>query len=104
MMAVPLSWADAQQLPPTLDVATTARLLGISRTTAYHLAATDHLPVPVLRIGHTYRIPTAPLLTLLGITRPVTDNGTHHEDTPHPDKEPPTRDEEPPEHRLKPLG
>jgi len=51
--------------PPTFSVPQAARYLGISRATAYRLAATGDLPVPVLRIGHSYRIPTAPLFELL---------------------------------------
>jgi excisionase family DNA binding protein len=73
--------ADLTALPPTLDVETAARLLGIGRTTAYQLAARNALPIPVLRIGHTLRIPTAPLLTLLGITPP--DVSTAARSGPH---------------------
>ena len=75
--------ADTADLPPTLSVAHAARLLGISRTTGYTLAAAGRFPTPVLRIGHGYRVPTAPLLTLLGLT-------------PTPSREdPPPADEEP---------
>jgi hypothetical protein len=63
-----LTLAQAAQLPPALDVPSAARLLGISRSAAYQLVAADELPVPVLRLGHTLRIPTAPLLALLGLT------------------------------------
>ena len=59
--------ADAGSLPPTLDIVTAARWLGIGRTTAYRLAEHDEFPVPVLRIGRCYRVPTAPLIALLGI-------------------------------------
>jgi excisionase family DNA binding protein len=72
---------DLTALPPTLDVETAARLLGIGRTTAYQLAARNALPIPVLRIGRTLRIPTTPLLTLLGITPP--DTSTTTEPGPH---------------------
>lgn len=65
-----------------LDIPTTARLLGIGRTTAYNLAAQDALPVPVLRAGQVYRIPTAPLLAVLGITStPHTSHGRDTHDT-----------------------
>jgi hypothetical protein len=63
-----LSPAQIAALPPTVDVATAGQLLGISRSTAYKLAATNELPVPVLTVGHSLRIPTAPLLDLLGLT------------------------------------
>jgi excisionase family DNA binding protein len=60
-------------LPPMLGIAEAARYLGISSTTAYSLAATGELPVPVLRIGRLYRVPTAPLLELLGLNTPPAD-------------------------------
>lgn len=65
-----LTLAQAALLPPTVDVPTAARLLGISRSAAYQLAAQDALPAPVLRLGHALRIPTAPLLAAIGITPP----------------------------------
>jgi excisionase family DNA binding protein len=54
-------------LPFTLGVLEAARYLGIGRTTAYALIAAGELPVPVLRVGRSYRVPTAPLLELLGL-------------------------------------
>lgn len=62
-----LQIADAASLSPTLDIITAARWLGIGRTTAYRLAEHGEFPVPVLRIGRCYRVPTAPLVALLGI-------------------------------------
>jgi hypothetical protein len=59
--------ASTESLPPILDVVTAGRLLGIGRTTAYQLARNGRFPVPVLRIGGGYKVPTAPLLALLGI-------------------------------------
>lgn len=53
-------------LPPAVDVPTAARALGISRTTAYHLARRGEFPVPLLRLGVQYRVPTAELLRVLG--------------------------------------
>lgn len=64
---------DAAHLPPMIDLATAAQYLGIGRTTAYALAAKDALPVPVVRIGSALRVPTAPLLKILGITVPERD-------------------------------
>ncbi len=66
-MATTAPLPDLGELPPILDLMTAARLLGIGRTTAYQLARHGHFPVPVLRIGASYKIPTAPLLDLLGI-------------------------------------
>lgn len=59
--------ADVGNLPPTLDIVTAAKWLGIGRTTAYRLAERDEFPAPVLRVGRCYRVPTAPLIALLGI-------------------------------------
>lgn len=71
------SLAGALDLPPMIDLPTAARYLGIGRTTAYALAARGALPVPVLRIGTALRIPTVPLLKVLGITVPdVADSAT----------------------------
>ncbi len=52
----------------TVDLATAARALGLGRTKAYALARHDQFPCRVIRIGDTYRIPTAGLLELLGVT------------------------------------
>lgn len=52
-------------LPPTLDIPTAAELLGLSRTKAYQLAKEGDFPCRVLKIGHSYRVPTQSLLRLL---------------------------------------
>ena len=70
-MTRPAAPPDTRTLPPTLDIVTAGRLLGIGRTTAYQLARHGQFPVPVLRIGGGYRVPTAPLLALLGIGSPA---------------------------------
>ena len=51
----------------TVDLMTAARALGLGRTKAYELARTGEFPCRVIRIGDTYRIPTAGLLELLGV-------------------------------------
>lgn len=59
-------------LPAVLDVPTAADVLGISRTAAYELVRADAWPTPVFHLGRLIRVPTAPLLALLGIEqRPV---------------------------------
>jgi excisionase family DNA binding protein len=61
---------DRQQLtalPAVLDVPTAAKALGLSRTAAYELIRTGEWPTPVFRLGRLIRIPTAPILELLGI-------------------------------------
>lgn len=62
--------AALADLPAVLDVPTAGRLLGLSRSVAYELVQAGTWPTPVLRLGRRYRIPTAPLLTLLGLTPP----------------------------------
>ena len=52
---------------PTVDLMTAARALGLGRTKAYDLARRQQFPCRVLRIGDTYRVPTAGLLELLGL-------------------------------------
>ena len=54
------------ELPPILDVPTAAHVLGIGRSLAYQLVRTGDWPTPVLRVGKLIKIPTAPLVRLLG--------------------------------------
>jgi predicted DNA-binding transcriptional regulator AlpA len=54
-------------LPPAVDVQTAATVLGLSRTAAYELIRVGGWPTPVLRLGRLIRVPTAPLLALLGV-------------------------------------
>jgi predicted DNA-binding transcriptional regulator AlpA len=62
-----MSTDDLRTLPPVLDVPTAGRLLGLGRTAAYDLVLAGKWPTPVLRLGRRLRIPTAPLLALLGL-------------------------------------
>ncbi|WP_240808644.1 hypothetical protein [Actinomadura geliboluensis] len=50
-----------------IDLVTAGRALGVGRTKSYELARTGHFPCPVLRVGRSYLVPTAGLLTLLGL-------------------------------------
>ncbi len=52
----------------TVDLMTAACALGLGRTKAYDLARHEEFPCQVIRIGDTYRVPTAGLLELLGVT------------------------------------
>ncbi|MFB7514769.1 helix-turn-helix domain-containing protein [Streptomyces sp. NPDC056144] len=68
----PLSFAEAFDLPLSVDLRTAARAFGVCPGTAYKLIRRGAFPCPVLRIGRRYRIPTAYLLRSLGIEeRPV---------------------------------
>lgn len=51
----------------TVDLMTAASALGMGRTKAYELARNGQFPCRVIRIGDTYRVPTAALLELLGV-------------------------------------
>ena len=52
-------------LPATLSVIEAAELCGIGRSAAYR--AVHRGDLPTLRFGRRYRVPTAPLLEMLGI-------------------------------------
>ena len=65
-----LTRAELLALPVVVDVSTAARALGLGRSTAYELARRDEFPCPVLRVGSSYRVPTAGLLRVLGIEPP----------------------------------
>jgi hypothetical protein len=56
---------------PTISAREAFALLGISHFSGYELIRQGKFPVPVLRLGYKLRIPTAPLLELLGL-RPGT--------------------------------
>jgi predicted DNA-binding transcriptional regulator AlpA len=58
---------DLLALPPVVDVPTAARVLGVGRTSAYELVRTGQWPTPVLRLGRLVRVPSAPLLELIGM-------------------------------------
>jgi excisionase family DNA binding protein len=58
-------------LPPVLDLVQAAALLGLGRTTAYRLVQDNEWPTPVLRLGRLIKIPTQPLLDLLGGRYPI---------------------------------
>ena len=49
------------------DLVTAGQVLGIGRTVAHQLAKRGEFPVPVLRVGHKYVVPVAPLLEILGV-------------------------------------
>ncbi|MBQ1057681.1 hypothetical protein KBX35_23110 [Micromonospora sp. C32] len=49
----------------TTTLATTASVLGISRSQAYRLAATNQFPIPLIRAGSRIIVPVAALLQLL---------------------------------------
>ena len=60
--------AELLALPVTVDIGTAARALGLGRSTGYELARRREFPCRVLRVGSSYRVPTADLLRVLGVT------------------------------------
>jgi excisionase family DNA binding protein len=58
---------DLAALPPTIDLVTAARLLGIGRTTAYELVRDGRWPTPIIHAGRKIRIPSASLRSVLGV-------------------------------------
>jgi len=52
---------------PTIDLPLANRLLGISKAHGYSLAKRGDYPVRLLKLGHSYRVVTSELLTLLGV-------------------------------------
>ena len=60
---------QARNLPPVVDVLTAAAILGIGRTAAYELIRIGQWPTPILRLGKLIRVPSAPLLELVGVSR-----------------------------------
>ncbi|GGL93176.1 helix-turn-helix domain-containing protein [Micromonospora yangpuensis] len=67
------AWTAEQirDLGTSTDLATAAAMLGISLSAAYKLIRRDAFPVPHLRVGAQYRIPTAPLLAALHLLEPA---------------------------------
>ncbi len=61
---------ELSALPTVVDVPTAAQALGLGKTAAYELIRCGEWPTPVLRLGKLIRIPTAPLLALLGVVPP----------------------------------
>jgi hypothetical protein len=62
-----LTREEMLHLPATVDITTAARALGLGRSTGYELARRGECPCRVIHVGHTYRVPTAELLRVLGI-------------------------------------
>lgn len=52
---------------PVLHLDEANAILEIGKEAGYVLARAGRYPVPVLRIGRQYRVPSAPLVALLGL-------------------------------------
>lgn len=68
-MAEPRVWTaeEFHALGVRTDLVTAASVLGIGRTKAHELARAGQFPVPVLKLGSRYAVPTAPLAAFLFI-------------------------------------
>jgi excisionase family DNA binding protein len=76
----PVTRAQLRHLPVVVDLMTAARVLGIGRTKAYELARAGRFPCRILRVGESYRVPTADLLRTVGVD-PDTQGDEPAEDT-----------------------
>ena len=79
MTGRPWSARDVRALPAVVDLQTAGQVLGMGRTLSHELARRGQFPVPVLRLGHRYRVPTSALIALLGLS---TDSGEAGVPTP----------------------
>lgn len=62
-------WTRKQlrDLPATVDVETAGSALGMGLWKARALIRNEQFPVPFIRHGSRYTVPTAPILALLGV-------------------------------------
>jgi len=62
-----VAWTGEQvaELPVTVDLVTAGSVFSMGRTKAHELARTGTFPVPVLRVGSRYVVPTAAIKRLL---------------------------------------
>lgn len=60
--------AELLALPAAVPLDVAARALTVGRTKAHEMARSGTWPTKLLRLGSVYRIPTAELLRLLGIS------------------------------------
>ncbi|KAA2265124.1 DNA-binding protein [Solihabitans fulvus] len=67
---MPLTLSELGDLPAAVDLMTAARALGFGRTKAYELARLGIFPCSVIKVGDTYRVPTAGLLHVLDVELP----------------------------------
>jgi hypothetical protein len=77
-----LTLAELGALPAVTDLVTAGRALGLGRTKAYELARAGRFPCPLIRAGKTWIVPTAGLLTVLGLPLPGAATST---ETTHPE-------------------
>ena len=74
---------ELDELPPVLDVPTAAKVLGIGRSLAYELVRRGEWPTQVLHVGKLIKIPTEPLVRLLGAAPAPSSDAGPGEGTSH---------------------
>lgn len=65
---------ELHALPPAVDMPTAAEILGIGKGLAYDLVRRGEFPTPILRIGRFIKVPTAPLIALVGAGAAIPDS------------------------------
>ncbi|WP_046469437.1 helix-turn-helix domain-containing protein [Allosalinactinospora lopnorensis] len=76
------TYEEVRELPVVLDALTAGRLLGLGRTSTYRLLETGRFPAPAFRAGKQWRIPTAGVCAVLGLTYPPPATGGEHRAPP----------------------
>ncbi|WP_372339664.1 helix-turn-helix transcriptional regulator [Nocardiopsis sp. CC223A] len=72
----PVALAEVSSLPVVLSPVEAGRMFGLGRTTVYRLLREEAFPVPVRRVGRTWVVPTAGVLSYLGLETPTTSTAT----------------------------
>ena len=71
----PVRLDEIGQLPVVLGPVEAGRMLGMGRTTTYQLLRDGVFPVPAHRAGRNWIVPTAGILTHLGLPGSSTSSG-----------------------------
>lgn len=64
---------EVRALGVTTELVTAGSVIGLGRSASYELARRGEFPVPVLKVGHRYRVVTAHLRELLGVSPEPTE-------------------------------
>jgi hypothetical protein len=70
---------DIRQLGATTSLTVAAQILGICYPTARRLAFSGTFPVPVVRFGRRWKVPTDPLIALLTASPAMHDSAADPE-------------------------
>lgn len=66
-MNTSLTTQEVLDLPPSIELDTACKALGISKATGYRLVKANAFPCPVFRLGRVIRVPKPGLLRVLGL-------------------------------------